>query len=274
MMRLTPGHAGHRALALLLVICAHLFSVSAPDSAAAESSLASQGSFPYDAFEALPAEPRLTGPAAALDIRFGPGPLAASKADILAWIDTSARAIASYYGRFPAKPARLLIVPADGTGVQRGETYGYQGAAIRIVLGRDTRADYFARDWVLVHEMVHTTFPELDDRHSWLHEGLATYIEPIARAQTGGLTEARVWQDLVENLPHGLPEAGDKGLDYTHTWGRTYWGGALFWLLADIEIHKRSNGRRSRPKRSKAPTTSTSSATATISRCLSSRRPV
>ena len=58
------------------------------------------------------------------------------------------------------------------------------------------------------------------------------------------MTEARVWQDLVENLPNGLPEAGDKGLDYTHTWGRTYWGGALFWLLADIEIHKRTNGRR------------------------------
>jgi hypothetical protein len=31
----------------------------------------------------------------------------------------------------------------------------------------------------------------------------------------------------------------------THTWGRTYWGGALFFLLADVEIRERSGGRRS-----------------------------
>ena len=160
-------------MALLLAFFAFVVAVASGNPAHADDTLTSASSFPYDAFDALPAEPRLTGPAAALDIRFGPGPLAVPKADILAWIDRSARAIASYYGRFPGKPARLLIVPTDGTGVQRGETYGYQGAAIRIVLGRDTRGDYFARDWVLVHEMVHTTFP-LDDRHSWLHEGLAT----------------------------------------------------------------------------------------------------
>jgi len=33
-----------------------------------------------------------------------------------------------------------------------------------------------------------------------------------------------------------LPAAGDRGLDFTPSWGRTYWGGALFCLLADIEI--------------------------------------
>ncbi len=31
----------------------------------------------------------------------------------------------------------------------------------------------------------------------------------------------------------------------THTWGRTYWGGALFFFLADVEIRERSRGRRS-----------------------------
>ena len=37
----------------------------------------------------------------------------------------------------------------------------------------------------------------------------------------------------------GLPQAGDQGLDNTPTWGRKYWGGAIFCLLADIEIRKR-----------------------------------
>jgi L-lactate permease len=25
---------------------------------------------------------------------------------------------------------------------------------------------------------------------------------------------------------------GDQGLDHTPTWARTYWGGALFWMMA------------------------------------------
>src|SRR6185436_790878 len=50
--------------------------------------------------------------------------------------------------------------------------------------------------------------------------------------------------DLVEWLPQGMPADGDRGLDRTHTWGRTYWGGALFCFLADLEIRDRTKGRR------------------------------
>jgi predicted metalloprotease with PDZ domain len=46
-------------------------------------------------------------------------------------------------------------------------------------------------------------------------------------------------------MPQGLPAEGDRGLDRTHTWGRTYWGGALFCLLADVAIRERSQGERS-----------------------------
>ena len=41
-----------------------------------------------------------------------------------------------------------------------------------------------------------------------------------------------------------MPQAGDQGLDRTHTWGRTYWGGALFCFLADIEIHQKTGNRK------------------------------
>ena len=77
--------------------------------------------------------------------------------------------------------------------------------------------------------------------HHWIEEGLATYVEPIARAQAGQFSVKLVWRDLVVGLPRGLPQPGDRGLDFTPTWGRTYWGGALFCLLADIEIRKRMN---------------------------------
>jgi predicted metalloprotease with PDZ domain len=43
---------------------------------------------------------------------------------------------------------------------------------------------------------------------------------------------------MLRDMHQGLPEEGDRGLDNTHTWGRTYWGGALFCLLADVGIRK------------------------------------
>ena len=97
---------------------------------------------------------------------------------------------------------------------------------------------------MLTHEMVHFGFPSVEDDHHWIEEGAATYVEPIARALVGNLTPEQVWTDVVRDIHQGLPEAGDRGLDNTHTWGRTYWGGALFCLLADIEIRKHTSQRK------------------------------
>ena len=62
-----------------------------------------------------------------------------------------------------------------------------------------------------------------------------------SRAQVGGVPTEIVWRELVDGLPKGLPARDDCGLDNTHTWGPTYWGGALSCLMADIEIHQRTN---------------------------------
>jgi predicted metalloprotease with PDZ domain len=40
-----------------------------------------------------------------------------------------------------------------------------------------------------------------------------------------------------------MPARGDEGLDRTHTWGRTYWGGALFCLMAELRIRTATNNR-------------------------------
>ncbi len=73
---------------------------------------------------------------------------------------------------------------------------------------------------------------------------MATYVEPIARAQMGLIPVEEVWRQLVVGLPHGQPQSGDNGLDGTPTWGRTYWGGAMFFLIADVEIRRRTNNQR------------------------------
>jgi len=97
---------------------------------------------------------------------------------------------------------------------------------------------------VMTHELVHTAFPDLEDNQSWMEEGLATYIEPIARAGTGRLAAAKVWGEFLHEMKHGEPESGDRGLNETHTWGRTYWGGALFCMVADVTIRRQTGNRK------------------------------
>jgi hypothetical protein len=118
------------------------------------------------------------------------------------------------------------------------------GALIRIAVGQQTTQVQLDDDWMLVHEMTHLALPSVGEDQHWLEEGSATYIEPIARVMIGNLTPRRVWSDMVRDMPKGVPESGDRGLDYTDTWASTYWGGGLFCLLADVEIRKRTKGAK------------------------------
>ena len=197
---------------------------------------------PYDAFERLQ-KIDIEVPGGVLHVGFAPGDIALPQEKVLDWVRISAKAVATYYGRFPVTELKLLIVPVGGPRVRGGTTWGYRGAAIRVLLGREASEDDLRRDWVMVHEMVHLALPDMPDRYSWLSEGLAVYVEPIARVQAGDMTARDIWQAMMRDMPKGLPEAGDQGLDNTPTWGRRYWGGAMFCLLADIEIRKASKNR-------------------------------
>jgi predicted metalloprotease with PDZ domain len=97
----------------------------------------------------------------------------------------------------------------------------------------------------MTHELVHMALTSLPDENHWLEEGLATYVEPLARAQAGQLSVEEVWKEMQEGMPKGEPAPGDRGLDQTHTWGRTYRGGALFSLVADVEIRKATADHKS-----------------------------
>jgi predicted metalloprotease with PDZ domain len=97
----------------------------------------------------------------------------------------------------------------------------------------------------MAHELVHSAFASLAREHLWLEEGISTYVGPIARAQAGFVSAGYVWRWFLWGMPRGLPQPGDQGLDHTHSWGRTFWGGALFCLLADLEIRARTENRKS-----------------------------
>jgi predicted metalloprotease with PDZ domain len=93
--------------------------------------------------------------------------------------------------------------------------------------------------------MVHLGLPAFGPPHQWLEEGLATYVEPVARARAGVISADRVWTEWMRDAPQGQPSPGDEGLEKAHTWGRTYWGGAVFCLAADVGIRRRTAGVRS-----------------------------
>ncbi len=160
-----------------------------------------------------------------------------------AWIERSAHIVAGYYGTFPVRELRLHLEAEPGQRVSGGTTWADPGARIRIRLGREASAATLEEDWVLVHEMTHLALPDTGEAHAWLSEGVATYVEGVARVQAGNRSEADMWTEELSAMPRGLPGPGDAGLDRTHTWGRTYWGGAMFCLLADVEIRTRTHNR-------------------------------
>jgi hypothetical protein len=162
---------------------------------------------------------------------------------VVSWVRDAARSVAAYYGAFPVPDALMLVVPTRGDGLH-GSQLGTGGASVLLTVGDAVPPRRFERDWMATHEMTHLAVPELARRHLWLSEGIATYVEPFGRVRTGKITEKRIWEDLLDGIPKGMPEAGDRGLDHTHTWGRTYWGGALFCLRADVEIQKRTSGKK------------------------------
>ena len=175
---------------------------------------------------------------ARLHVEFEHTAFSGGAAPVLEWVTRSADIVSRYYARFPAARVTVGLAPQSGAGVQGGKTFANPNAYIRVQLGREVTAAQLFNDWVLVHEMTHLALPDTGEEHAWLSEGLATYVEGVARVQAGNRSEADVWAEEMRSMPRGLPQEGDRGLDHTHTWGRTYWGGAMFCLLADVGIRR------------------------------------
>lgn len=168
--------------------------------------------------------------------------------DVLGWVRRAADAVTVYYGVFPVRHARVVVIQNQGNGREIhgttwGDVDGVQGLSKMRLGGGVAKADLDS-DWTMTHEFVHMALSSLPDESHWLEEGLATYVEPIARAQAGQLSAEQVWRGMVQGMPNGEPQPGDQGLNRTHTWGRTYWGGAMFCLIADVKIREATHNRK------------------------------
>ncbi|MCW5729601.1 MAG: hypothetical protein KIT20_02495 [Alphaproteobacteria bacterium] len=161
------------------------------------------------------------------------------------WIADSARLVADYWGGFPAEQALLVLDPVRGRGgVAFGRVIGGGGITAILQVGEQAAPEQLRRDWILIHELLHVGSPFVHDRGYWFMEGMATYVEPIIRARAGWLTSQEVWAEFARGMPRGVGPMNELGLAQVR--GRdVYWSGALFMLMADIEIRRRSAGRSS-----------------------------
>jgi hypothetical protein len=180
---------------------------------------------------------------ARIDVEFRGEAESVSRDDLLNWINSAATAVCGYYGEFPVRHFSLLVKVDGRPGVHSGTTFPRGGGFTRISVGSQTAVADLKKDWMMTHEMIHLAFPSMAESHHWIEEGIATYVEPVAKVQAGQKPAAEMWRQLVRDMPQGEPQSGDRGLDQTHTWGRTYWGGALFCLLADVQIREQTGNR-------------------------------
>jgi len=163
--------------------------------------------------------------------------------EIARWLEQTWTPLADYYAGLAQLHPLILVVPGDSR--IHGVTLGNGGSSVLLRVGSDVTLAEALHSWVPTHEFIHVLFPSVAPRLPWIEEGLATYVEPIVRARAGRVSVEQFWRDLVRGLPKGLPQRGDHGLDNTRTWGRTYWGGALYWLLVDVRLRERTNNGRS-----------------------------
>jgi hypothetical protein len=162
------------------------------------------------------------------------------------WFRAATAALEDAYGRLPLPWIAVFLLPVgQHRGILFGSTRGGGGAAITVLLGSRVSDQDIADDWILTHELIHAALPDLDRSHHWLEEGIPTYLEPLLRLREGRESPELFWADLRRQLPQGQPQGGDRGLDRTPSWGRTYWGGALFCFVADLRIREATQGRQS-----------------------------
>lgn len=172
------------------------------------------------------------------------GALSVSADDLADWLLDRARAVSKFYGGFPAERGLVAVVSVPGRpGVRFGNILPESAPGILLLLGEDTSKAQLSSDWILLHELLHIGVPSFHAEGKWFDEGLATYFEPIVRARAGLLSERDVWAKFATRLPSGLGALTQDGLERARGFKGLYWGGALFCLLADVAVRKRSSGR-------------------------------
>ena len=88
----------------------------------------------------------------------------------------------------------ITVTMSENATMGAGRKSGYPRPHIEVGVGRRISTQSLTQDWVLVA-----------DDQNWLAEGVATYVEGVARAQAGNISEAQLWEDFFKAMPQATP---------------------------------------------------------------------
>lgn len=168
------------------------------------------------------------------------------------WLRSAVDVAALGPGGPPKDGLQVILVPSGpasepvlfGT-VARGG----RGSVLLFVSSQATEEELLV-DWVLPHELSHLFSPYVGREHAWFTEGVATYYQEVLRARAGLLSESQAFLNLARSMRAAAHEGTGRTLREesrdmyaTRAFRPVYWGGAAYFLLADLTLRDRSQGR-------------------------------
>lgn len=156
------------------------------------------------------------------------------------WIIEAAGSVASLYGHFPVNHTQILIVPIGKRreAVPWAEVQRAGQPSVHLFIDPTRPIDEFKADWTAVHELSHLLVPRIDYNDRWLSEGLASYYQNVAKARAGLLQPKEAWGKLRAGFAQGR-RAMSGSLRSSRSTKHLYWGGAAFYMLADVRLRER-----------------------------------
>jgi len=175
---------------------------------------------------------------------------------LLRWLTTSTTALAQIYGRWPDQDWQIHVVPASAFGSQP-VPYGQvnRGSPSTLTLYIDITAseEELTADWTIYHELSHLFIPYRGWGDLWFSEGLASYYQNILQRRAGLVDEKTFWSKLMAGFLRGRNYNNSANLSVaelsaemrkTKSFMRVYWSGAWYFLTADVELRKATNGNQ------------------------------
>ncbi|WP_199242922.1 hypothetical protein [Vitiosangium sp. GDMCC 1.1324] len=172
-------------------------------------------------------------------------------AGLCAWLHQAASEVLTVRRHFPYPRITVRVIPVPGR--QAPAVFGMvlwsSPPSVSVLVGQEAGPEFFPRDWVAVHELLHLAHPTFVPHIAWLSEGLATYYTELARARSGRQTPEQAWAELVSGFSRGRAAVGTRTMEDVMTHGASfqgiYWTGALFALLVDVELRRATGNTRS-----------------------------
>ena len=179
-----------------------------------------------------------------------------SRSGVRDWIESTAEALATVYGRWPRDYWRVHVRATNHRGrdpvpwaqVNRGDP-----DRVSFYIDGSASYDTLVGNWTAYHEFSHLLIPYRGWGDMWFSEGLASYYQNLLQARHGVFDEREMWQRLHDGFIRGrsnrrpdlsLQELSERRYEVGGTM-RMYWSGAWFFLAADAELRRRSNGSKS-----------------------------